>query len=203
VDDEGHFMIANLPPNRGHLVLRLTFELGGATPMPLSPAKTKYIHYMNYLPSVIRVALGIVFMGMPFFIDGGKNFEMTVVFALLGLGFFLWGAFSFWRHSRRDPATPVYTIDDLPLDQRVRTLRRMILIIPIAFTPLAAFVGYDLAQVEYGWATSVRVWAPVALLYNNFGFWPAVLFVPAAGLLLIMYMAWKLRTIRETNPTIT
>ena len=79
----------------------------------------------------------------------------------------------------------------------------MILIIPIAFTPLAAFVGYDLAQVEFGRATSVRVWAPVALLYNNFGFWPAVLFVPAAGLLLITYLAWKLRTIRETNPTIT
>jgi hypothetical protein len=93
--------------------------------------------------------------------------------------------------------------DDLPLDQRVRTLRRMILIVPIAFTPLAAFVGYEVAQVEYGWAKSVRVWAPVALLYNNFGFWPAVLFVPAAGLLLIMSLAWKLRTIRETNPTIT
>jgi len=61
----------------------------------------------------------------------------------------------------------------------------------------------EIPQVEYGWEKSVRVWAPVALLYNNFGFWPAVLFVPAAGLLLIIGLAWKLRTIREANLTIT
>jgi len=97
----------------------------------------------------------------------------------------------------------VHTIDDLPLDQRVRTLRRAILIAPIAFTPLAALVAYELAQVEYGSAQSVRVWAPVAFLYNNFGFWPAVLAVPVLGLLVIMALAWKLRTIREANPTIT
>jgi len=79
----------------------------------------------------------------------------------------------------------------------------MMLIVPIAFTPAAALVSYEIAQVEYGWVASASVWAPVALLYNNFGFWPAVLFVPAAGLLLILGLALKLRTIREANPSIT
>ncbi|MFZ1101842.1 MAG: hypothetical protein WAN86_03040 [Hyphomicrobiaceae bacterium] len=170
--------------------------------MPLSPAKTKYIHYMNYLPPVMYIVLGVVFMGTPFVIDGANDFEMTVLFVLLGLVFFGWGALSLWRHRRRDPTAPVYTIDDLPLDQRARTLRRMMLIVPVAFTPAAALIGYELVRLEYGWADRVSVWAPVAFVYNTFGFWPAVLFIPAAGLLLILFLATKLRSIKESNPTI-
>jgi hypothetical protein len=171
--------------------------------MPLSPAQSKLNHRIGYLHPIIYMVGGVAVLGMPLFIDGPKDIEGVIFLVLFGLGLLSWGIFSFWRHSRLDPTAPVHTIDDLPLDQRVRTLRRMILIVPIAFTPLAAFVGYEIAQVEYGWEKSVRVWAPVALLYSNFGFWPAVLFVPAAGLLLIMGLAWKLRTIREANPTIT
>ena len=171
--------------------------------MPLSPAKTKYIHYMNYLPPAMYMVLGVVITGMPFVIDGAKDLEMTALFVLLGLGFFGWGAFSLWRHSRRDPTAPVYTIDDLPLDQRARTLRRMMLIVPVAFTPAAALIGYELVRLEYGWADRVSVWAPVAFVYNTFGFWPAVLFIPTAGLLLILFLATKLRSIKESNPTIS
>jgi hypothetical protein len=98
---------------------------------------------------------------------------------------------------------PAYTIDDLPLDQRARTLRRMMLIVPVAFTPAAALIGYELVRLEYGWADRVSVWAPVAFVYNTFGFWPAVLFIPAAGLLLILFLATKLRSIKESDPTIS
>src|SRR5262249_19779042 len=136
--------------------------------------------------------------------DGGKNFETTVVLALLGLGFFLWGAFSLWRQSRRrDPTTPVYTVDDLPLDQRVRALRRMMWIIPVALAPAAALVAYDLVRLEGGSVGRVRVWAPVAIIYNTFGFWPAVLIIPAAGLLLVLVLVTKLRSIKESNPGIS
>src|SRR6266700_3726623 len=171
--------------------------------MPLSPAQSKLNHRIGYLHPIIYIVGGVAVLAMPLFIDGPKDLEGVIFLVLFGLGLLSWGIFSLWRYSKLDPTAPVYTIDDLPLDQRVRTLRRMILIIPIASTPLAAFVGYELAQVEYGWAKSVRVWAPVAFLYNNFGFWPAVLLVPAAGLLLIMALTWKLRTIKEANPTIT
>ena len=170
--------------------------------MPLSPAQTKLNHRIGYLYPIIYMVGGVAVLGMPFFVDGPKDLEGAIFVVLLGLALLGWGAFSLWRHSKLDPTAPVHTIDDLPVDQRVRTLRRMMLIVPIAFTPVAALVGYELAQLEYGLAKSVRVWAPVALLYNNFGFWPAVLLVPVAGLLLIMMLAWKLRTIRE-NPTTT
>lgn len=122
--------------------------------------------------------------------------------ALIGLGALSWGGFSLWRHNRLDTTGPVYTIDDLPLDQRVRGLRRMILIVLATFARLTAFMGYQLAQMEFGWAERVTVWGPVALLYRLFGFWPAVLFVPGLGLLAIMGLVRKLRTIREANPSV-
>jgi len=170
--------------------------------MPLSPAQSKLNHRIGYLAPIAYIIGGVAVLAMPLFLEP-KDLEGVIFVVVLGLGLLGWGLFSLWRHSKLDATAPVHTIDDLPLDQRVRTLRRMMLILPIAFTPLAAFVAYELAQVEYGGATGVRVWAPVAFLYNNFGFWPAVLFVPAAGLLLIMSLAWKLRTIREANPNIT
>ena len=170
--------------------------------MPLSPAQSKLNHRIGYLAPIAYIIGGVAVLAMPLFLEP-KDLEGVIFVIVLGLGLLGWGLFSLWRHSKLDATAPVHTIDDLPLDQRVRTLRRMMLILPIAFTPLAAFVAYELAQVEYGGATRVRVWAPVAFLYNNFGFWPAVLFVPAAGLLLIMLLAWKLRTIREANPNIT
>ena len=171
--------------------------------MPLSPAQTKLNHRIGYLYPIIYMVGGVAVLAMPLFIEGPKDLEGLIFLVVIGLGLLGWGAFSLWRHRKLDPTTPVHTIDDLPVDQRVRALRRMILMVPIAFTPLAALVGYEIAQVEYGWEGTVRVWAPVAFLYNNFGFWPAVLFVPAAGLLLIMFLAWKLRTIREAGPTRT
>ncbi len=79
----------------------------------------------------------------------------------------------------------------------------MMLIVPVGFTPAAALVGYEIVRLEYGWADRVSVWAPVAFVYNTFGFWPAVLFIPTAGLLLILFLATKLRSIKESNPTIS
>src|SRR5262245_52875370 len=169
--------------------------------MPLSPAQSKLNHRIGYMAPIAYIIGGVAVVAVPLFLEP-KDLEGFIFVVVLGLGLLGWGLFSLWRHSKLDATAPVHTIDDLPLDQRVRTLRRMMLILPIAFTPLAAFVAYELAQVEYGGVASVRVWAPVAFLYNNFGFWPAVLFVPAVGLLLIMSLAWKLRTIRE-NPNIT
>jgi hypothetical protein len=46
-------------------------------------------------------------------------------------------------------------------------------------------------------ARGVRVWFVVADIYNSFGFWPAVLFVPALGALGLLALGWKLRAVRQ------
>jgi hypothetical protein len=169
--------------------------------MPLSPEQSRLNHRVGYVQSIAYIVAGVALIAMPFFVGRADDLEMTVILVLMGLGICGWGAFSFWRHRKLDPTAPVYTIDDLPVDQRARTLRRFLVLVPIGFTPAAALAGYELMRLEYGWARSVSVWAPVAFVYNSLGFWPAVLLIPALGLALMMYLAWKLRSIRESNPT--
>src|SRR5215468_9970683 len=118
--------------------------------MPLSPAQSKLNHRIGYLHPIAYMIGGVAVLAMPLFIDGPKDLEGAIFLGLFGLALLGWGIFSLWRHHRLDATAPVHTIDDLPLDQRVRTLRRAILIAPIAFTPLAALVAYELAQLEYG-----------------------------------------------------
>ena len=170
--------------------------------MPLSPGQMRLNHRVGYLYAIAYVVAGVALIGTPFFFGRTGDLETTVILVLIGLGVCGWGAFSFWRHRRQDPPAPVATIDDLPPDQRVRALRRSMWLVAIAFTPATALIAYELAQVEYGWARTVSVWAPVAFVYNALGFWPAVLFVPAVGLLIVLALAWKLRAVRESNPSI-
>src|SRR4030095_589834 len=115
--------------------------------MPLSPAQSKLNHRIGYLQPIAYVVGGVAGLAMPLFIEP-KDLAGVIFVVLLGRGLLGWGIFSLWRHSKLDPTAAVHTIDDLPLDQRVRTLRRMILIVPIAFAPLAALVGYELVQLE-------------------------------------------------------
>jgi hypothetical protein len=170
--------------------------------MPLSPEQSRLNHRVGYLYPIAYMLGGGAVAVMPFIVGRADDVEGRLILVLLGLGLVAWGAFSFWRHSRRNPTAPVATIDDLPPDQRVRALRRQMWLVAIAFTPATALMAYELAQVEYGWARSVSVWAPVAFVYNALGFWPAVLFVPAVGLLIVLALAWKLRTVRESHPSL-
>jgi hypothetical protein len=60
---------------------------------------------------------------------------------------------------------------------------------------IGGFMAYQLMQLESGAAQSVRVWGPVALFYESLGIWPAVLCVPVLGLLILLGLARKLRSI--------
>jgi hypothetical protein len=94
---------------------------------------------------------------------------------------------------------PGEALDDLPIEQRASVLRRLMLLFGAAIIVCTGMTAYELAQVEYGGAERATVWAPVAELYNALGFWPAVLFFPALGLLGITPMARKLRAVSSTR----
>jgi len=94
------------------------------------------------------------------------------------------------------------TLDDLPIEQRASALRRLMLLFGAAIIVCTGMTAYELVQVEYGGAERT-VWAPLAGLYNALGFWPAVLFFPALGLLGITPMARKLRAVNAKRSIIT
>ena len=128
------------------------------------------------------------------------GFYFALVFGTVCLGL---GALQLWRFSVADPKTPPYpTVDDLPLQKRAGALRRLMLVFGAVIILGSAVTTYQLLQLAYGWEEKVSVWAPVADLYNHFGFWPAVLLIPAIGLLGLVEAARKLRAIRKATQSV-
>ena len=82
-------------------------------------------------------------------------------------------------------------------------LRRLMLLFTAVIIVGTGFTAYQLVQLEYSWAERVTVWGPIADLYRFLGFWPAVLFVPAIGLLGLIEMTRKLRATKAATSTVT
>jgi len=75
------------------------------------------------------------------------------------------------------------------------------LIISLALKPAEAFTLYDLLRLESREVESVRAWAPIALLYELLGFWPAVLLVPSLWGIIIGLLMLRVRLRRQSPPT--
>ena len=94
-------------------------------------------------------------------------------------------------------------LEDYPPEEQARQTRNFMWFICVGTVLLGGFMASQMMQVEFGPAQSVRVWWPVALLYDSFGFWPAILCVPVLGLLILLALAWKLRSITERASPVT
>jgi len=73
---------------------------------------------------------------------------------------------------------------------QIASLKRLMYLFLPACIILSIWVIFDLNQLESGGADSVRLWAPVAFLYNQLGYWPAILFVPVLGLA-VLGLLWR------------
>jgi len=95
----------------------------------------------------------------------------------------LLGFLNLWW-ARRTPAEAMVTVipDRAPVSEQVRYYRRMLWLSLIAFPALSALSAYELHELESGAADSVRLWAPLAFLYERLGYWPTVLAPMALGL---------------------
>ncbi len=80
----------------------------------------------------------------------------------------------------------------MTLGQILRTFWKQILGFGAAFVVLTAFTVSDLNDLESEAVSSVSVWAPIAFVYEHFGYWPAVLLVPALGVVSGGGLCWRL-----------
>jgi len=166
----------------------------------MPPDQRKVLHYFGYLYPIIFIGLGAG--GLIVAALARTSLGMMIA-GLFGVGFMALGSFLAWRHSKQDPTTPVPTLNDYPPQEQARQIRASMRLIAVVTILFGGYMAYQIMQVEYGWAQHVRVWEPVADVYKFLGFWPAVLCVPVLGLLILLALAWKLRSIRESTPPTT
>jgi hypothetical protein len=91
-------------------------------------------------------------------------------------------------------------IDKLSPEKQLAVRLRLVFIFSLVSVPAEAFILYDLLQLESHAVESVRAWAPIAFLYELFGFWPAVLFIPSFFGIVIIILSMKLFHQRRQSP---
>jgi hypothetical protein len=131
----------------------------------------------------------------------GDTFRTVLVLAASGVLAII-GALYVWRWRQSAPAAdaePAASAARAPEPAQVERLRRVLWITPFIFAALTAIIVSDLCNLESGEVNSVRLWAPVAMIYDHLGFWPAVLIVPVGGIVLIGAGLRKLRKMRTQS----
>ena len=105
-----------------------------------------------------------------------------------------------WRMPRdaEPPAEPTPAM----VAAQVQYLRRALYMGIPAFVVSSVWVAWDLYRLETGAVQRVSVWVPVALLYDYFGFWPSVLFVPVLGAVCLPLLRRKIRRLSASPPTV-
>ena len=85
-----------------------------------------------------------------------------------------------------------------PAPERGAHLKKLFRENKLGVLGIAAFIiGFPTAiileinSVEFGEATHVSVMQPIASIYNNLGYWPAVLFLPVCILLFTGFILFK------------
>ena len=164
------------------------------SPEEVKLAQRKVVHYFGYFIPIVIIGLGVVGLIIT---PMGRTREGMIVIALLSFGAISVGGFMAWWHSRRDYAAPA--LEDLSLPEQAHHIRRYIWTTAAATVLGSGYIAYELMQVEYRGARNVKVWFAVADLYNNFGFWPAVLCFPILGGMGVLALVWKLRSIKKSE----
>jgi hypothetical protein len=118
----------------------------------------------------------------------GRNFLLVFVglCLLFGLLNIFWGL-------RTSPAEIRPPIHKAPVSVQAQYYRRMFRLSALVFPIMTCWLAYDLHSLELGSAKSVRIWEPFALIYRNFGYWPAVLSSLLLGVICCLFFLSKMK----------
>ncbi len=104
------------------------------------------------------------------------------------------GLANLWLARRTPPNETVihYAFVTAPAEQ-VHHFRHLLWTSAIAF-PLLYFVTvYEFHRLNSGVMVRVQIWWPVAFIYEHFGYWPTVIFLPVLGVCCCAVFVKKLR----------
>ncbi|HEY1083670.1 MAG TPA: hypothetical protein VGE29_15525 [Prosthecobacter sp.] len=92
-----------------------------------------------------------------------------------------------------DPA--LLPLDDLQgqsLEEKMQKLWGALAVLPVVLAALAAWVIYELRKLASGEVNSVTLWAPVSMMYELFGLWGGLAFIPLLCLFFVTHILSRL-----------
>ncbi|RYD60302.1 MAG: hypothetical protein EOP84_37145, partial [Verrucomicrobiaceae bacterium] len=98
-----------------------------------------------------------------------------------------------WFSFRRIPKEAVfYDIDDAPPEEQIHVSKRVLWLMPLIGAVPTVWTYLELRSLEDGSSQSVMLWGPVAMIYENLGFWPAALCFPVLVLFIVVLSVYRI-----------
>ncbi|PKB15425.1 hypothetical protein [Flavobacterium sp. 5] len=83
-------------------------------------------------------------------------------------------------------------------DEKIKYHKRIIYIGLLAFAVLSIWTITELNGFENG-LEDAEIWAPIGFVYDNFGYWSAVLISPLLGLLVLFSNVKSIMKLKENK----
>jgi hypothetical protein len=155
------------------------------------------------LKARFNVLLVLFFLSTPFWLkigEGGLGYPFAYLMAAV-CGFMSYRQFK-QADAVKDEEMAYAPPVNASTKQQITFYKRYMLIGLIAYIVLTIIIVPDLNDLETHNVESVHLWAPVAFLYNHFGYWPAVLFVPVLGLIITLLFIRKIKQVKSSTKEI-
>lgn len=142
----------------------------------------------------IYFGAGLLIVGIVLVSDAWWGAALIATGALL-MGYGAVRVLKVVQHEQPERAHPIPS--DLPLDDRIAILRRGLWLMPLILLPLSAWAAWDLYRLETGRVAEITLWSVIGDIYEYYGFWPAILFVPAGTVLFELFLMLGIRQLRR------
>lgn len=145
------------------------------------------------LQAILNSVLTIFAISLPFWADVPNQIGLIMAAALaLIFGFMAFNNVRQLQHTREEER--VFAPDlDATAEEEAAFYKRMIYLALAAFPALMLITIMDLNDLEGGIVEHVRLWVPIAFLYNHFGYWVTILSIPLAGMIAVflLFRRWQ------------
>jgi MFS family permease len=96
------------------------------------------------------------------------------------------GGWKLWKWWHGDCVSQPISLPEevhmLPVDHQIAYLQRIMKMSLVAFPLLTLYITFELTRLERGKVDSVMLWAPIILIYEALGYWPAICAIPGLGI---------------------
>lgn len=157
----------------------------------------KQKHY-HLLRGWLFAACAFFFIIFLLFVDIGEN-GLGLPFGIFIIVIF---AFLSYRHFNSIKDTRQEDIvyappTDASNDEKVKYYKRVLYIGVPAFIVVSLINLFNLNKLVSGEVDNIMIWAPVAFLYDKFGYFTAVLSVPLLGILVVILGIRKIKSFQK------
>jgi hypothetical protein len=164
--------------------------------MSPNPGAEASLRRVRFLRGYGALAVAVVLAAFLWVAPGQR--PSPVLYAIVISSIALIGVQQLWqaRRTGRDASVrrhPFLDPHSLPVDERLRVFRRQLIAGAIVFPLMSVMTAIELQRLESCEQERVTLWVPLALLYDHFGYWTAVLAPLVAGAMLSAFWIARLR----------